>query len=103
LRRWRAIHPEGFTLRDLLAQLGERGLLVLCVLAVVPFLLPLSIAGSSTSFGVIMALTGISRLTCGAPWLPDRLLHRRLAAAALIVVVGHGARLFSRLEQLIHA
>jgi hypothetical protein len=98
----RAMPLEGLTLRDLLAQLGERGLLLVCIMATVPFLLPVSIPGSSIPFGLMIAFNGISLLTHRAPWLPDRLLHRHLAADSLIAVLERGARLFSRLEQLIH-
>lgn len=98
----RAMPLEGLTLRDLLARLGERGLLLVCIMATVPFLLPVSIPGSSIPFGLMIAFNGISLLTHRAPWLPDRLLHRHLAADSLIAVLERGARLFSRLEQLIH-
>jgi hypothetical protein len=98
----RAIPPEGLTLQDLLARLGERGLLLVCILVTVPFLLPVSIPGSSIPFGVIITLNGISLLTHRAPWLPDRLRHRRLAADTLFGVCARGARLFTRLERFIH-
>jgi hypothetical protein len=67
----RAMPPEGLTLREILAQLGERGLLLLCVLVTVPFLLPVSVPGSSVPVGVIIALNGISLLSHRTPWLPD--------------------------------
>jgi hypothetical protein len=98
----RAIPPEGLTLQDLLARLGERGPLLVCILVTVPFLLPVSILGSSIPLGVIIALNGISLLTHRAPWLPGRLRHRRLAADALFGVCARGARLFTRLERFIH-
>jgi hypothetical protein len=98
----RAIPPEGLTLQDLLARLGERGPLLVCILVTVPFLLPVSIPGSSIPLGVIIALNGISLLTHRAPWLPGRLRHRRLAADALLGVCARGARLFTRLERFIH-
>jgi hypothetical protein len=100
--RARAILPEGLTLQDLLARLGERGLLLLCILLTVPFLLPVSIPGSSLPFGAIIALNGISLLTHRGPWLPGRLRHRRLAADALFGVCARGAQLFTRLERFIH-
>jgi len=98
----RAIPPEGLTLQDLLARLGERGLLLVCILVTGPFLLPVSIPGSSMPFGVMIALNGIGLLTHRAPWLPGHLWHRRLAADALFGVCTRRARLFTRLERFIH-
>jgi hypothetical protein len=86
----RAIPPEGLSLQELLARLGERGLLLLCILVTVPFLLLLSIPGSSMPFGVIIALNGIGLVTHRAPWLPGRLRHHRLAADTLFSVCARG-------------
>ncbi len=42
---------EHVTLRTILTQMGENGLLLLCALLSLPFLFPVSIPGVSTVFG----------------------------------------------------
>lgn len=98
----RAIPAKGLTLRELLERLGERSLLVLCMFLTIPFLLPISIPGSSVPFGLIIALNGVGIVTGRSPWLPDRLLKHHLRAEHLIVMLKKGTRLFTRIEKLTH-
>jgi hypothetical protein len=98
----RTIDLQGLTLRELLERFGERGLLMLCIVLTIPFLLPASIPGSSIPFGLVIALNGIGVLTHRSPWLPARLMNRRLDAKHLIVVLEKAGRLFTRLEGLMH-
>jgi hypothetical protein len=98
----RTIDPQGLTLGELLERFGERGLLMLCIVLTIPFLLPASIPGSSIPFGLVIALNGISILTHRSPWFPARLMNRRLDAKHLIVVLEKAGRLFTRLEGLMH-
>jgi len=98
----RSMPAEGLTLRELLERLGERGLLIFCMILTVPFLLPVSIPGSSVPFGLIIALNAIGIITHRPPWLPERLMRRRLSAEHLGRVLEKGERLFKRLERLIH-
>jgi hypothetical protein len=98
----RSLPAAGLTLRELLDRLGERGLLILCMILTVPFLLPVSIPGSSIPFGLIIALNAIGIIADRSPWLPYRLMSRRLSAEQLGKVLERGERLFQRLERLIH-
>jgi hypothetical protein len=93
---------EGLTLREILEQLGDRGLLMLCMVLTIPFLLPVSIPGSSIPFGVLIGLIAVGLVTHRAPWLPDRLMNQRLARGHVVPMLEKGARLFARLERLIH-
>jgi hypothetical protein len=98
----RSVPVEGLTIRELLERLGERGLLLLAMVLTVPFLLPVSIPGASTPFGLIIALIGVGVITNRPPWLPDRLMRRRLSAEQVVSVLERGARLCARVEKLIH-
>lgn len=89
------------TLHDLLAHIGEQGLLVFCLLLIIPFLLPVSIPGVSTVFGVAILLIGIGVLTNRIPWLPKRLMHREIDTDHLIPALQKGAKFFSRIERLV--
>jgi hypothetical protein len=98
----RTMPAEGLTLREILEHLGDRGLLILCMVLTMPFLLPVSIPGSSVPFGVLIALIAVGLVTHRAPWLPDRLMNRRLARGPVVPMLEKGTRLFGRLERLIH-
>jgi hypothetical protein len=98
----RNLPPEGMTLGALLTQLGTRAELIVCMLLTVPFLLPLSIPGSSIPFGLLIALQGLGLFMQRAPWLPKRLSARRLTQAHLGTLLTKGGQLFSRLERFIH-
>lgn len=98
----RSVPAEGLTLRELLERLGERGLLLLAMVLTIPFLLPVSIPGTSTPFGLVIALIGVGIITNRPPWLPDRLMRRRLTADNVVPVLERGARLCARVEKLIH-
>jgi len=97
-----AVPPAGLTLHELLDRLGERGPLLLCMVLTIPFLLPVSIPGASTPFGLLIALIGVGILTNRPPWLPARLMHRRLEANSTVAILERGARLCARIEKLIH-
>jgi hypothetical protein len=97
----RAMPAEGLTLRALLECLEERGLLIFCMVITLPFLLPVSIPGTSTPFGFLIALNAVGLALHKPPWLPDRLMNRRFPAHQLIPMLEKGAQLFARLEKLI--
>jgi hypothetical protein len=88
-------------LRELLAKLGEQGLLLCCLFLAIPFLLPVSIPGISTAFGVVIILIGIGVTLNRVPWLPRQLLERRLATSHLAHAFERGAHLIARLEKVI--
>ncbi|MCS6927043.1 MAG: exopolysaccharide biosynthesis protein [Candidatus Binatia bacterium] len=98
----RSVPAEGLTIRELRERLGERGLLLLAMVLTIPFLLPVSLPGTSTPFGLLIALIGVGVITNRPPWLPDRLLRRRLSVEQMVPVLERGARLCARIETLIH-
>lgn len=75
------VADPGITLRELLALLGEQGLLVFCGLLAVPFLLPVTLPMMSTVFGIPMLLIGFAVMVSRVPWLPERVLLHRVEAA----------------------
>jgi hypothetical protein len=97
----RAMPAEGLTLRTLLNWLGERGLLIFCMILTIPFLLPVSIPGTSTPFGLLIALNAVGLTLHKSPWLPARLMNRRIAMHQLVPMLEKGVQLFKRLERLI--
>lgn len=71
------------TLRELLALVGEQGLLVFCAVLAAPFLLPVTLPAMSTVFGAPMLLIGFAVMLSRVPWLPARLLDYRMPATTV--------------------
>ena len=95
------ITQERISLRDLLELIGEQGLLVFCMFLTIPFLLPVSIPGVSTVFGLVIGLIGIGVALNRVPWLPGRLMNQTIERIHLIPALERGAKLFSRLDNVI--
>lgn len=89
------------TLRELLARIGEQGLLLCCVFLTLPFLLPISIPGVSTVFGIVIILIGIGVTLNRVPWLPRRLMERQLPTENLAHALERGAQFISRIQRFI--
>lgn len=96
-----SLPPERVSIRELLEQIGEQGMLVLAMLLAVPFLLPVTIPGSSTPFGLVIALVGIGVMLDRVPWLPAFLLRRSFASATVAPLLHRGAGLFARMERFV--
>jgi len=86
------------TLRRLLVLVGEHGLLFLCALLTIPFLIPVSIPGVSTVFGAAIILISIGITLNRLPWLPDRLMDKELDAAKLKGILRRGLDVVARVE-----
>lgn len=92
------IQGETVTLRELVAAIGEQGMLLLCAFATLPFLIPVSIPGVSTVFGAAIVLLAVAVTLNRAPWLPDRIMDRQLEAAKLLPALRKGVKLVSRID-----
>lgn len=93
--------PAGsMSLGDLLAVIGDEGLLVLSILLTLVFLIPVSIPGVSTVFGAAILLVGISRLSGRPLWVPRRLAERQLPADRLRPALTGGMSWVRRLERV---
>lgn len=95
-----AVRGHTVTLRELLALVGEQGLLVFCAILASPFLLPVSLPMMSTALGLPMLLIGIAITLNRVPWLPDRLLAHALPSATVQHVLGRCTRWAESLEHL---
>lgn len=101
LRTIAQIRGEHVTLRQLVALIGEQGLLLLCALLTIPFLLPVSIPGVSTVFGAAIILISIGIIANRAPWLPEKIMDRKLDAEKLTGILKRGADIVARIERVI--
>ena len=96
-----SIEGSTITLRKLLALVGEHGLLFLCALLTIPFLIPVSIPGVSTVFGAAIILISIGITTNRMPWLPDRIMDKEMDAVKLSGILRRGAEVVARVETYI--
>ncbi len=96
-----SIDGESVTLRRLFELIGEQGLLLFCMFLTIPFLIPVSIPGVSTIFGLAIILIGVGILLNRLPWLPSRLMERELKTADLKPAFERGAQIFARLDRVI--
>ncbi len=94
-----AIQGDSITLQQLLMLIGEQGLLIFCAILTIPFLLPVSIPGVSTVFGLVIILIGVSVTFNRTLWLPERLAQHRLSSEQLVPVLTRGIQFFTRLER----
>ncbi len=95
------IPTEGTTLRRLFALIGEQGMLMFCMVLTIPFLLPVSIPGVSTVFGLLITLIGVGVTLNRVPWLPRALMDRHLNAEHIVPALERGAKLFARFDRVI--
>ncbi len=95
------ISGETVTLRELMDAVGEQGLLLICALASLPFLIPVSIPGVSTVFGAAIILVGIAIFLNRLPWLPKKILDRRLDTAKLVPALEKGVGIVTRIDRLL--
>lgn len=94
-----SIEGETVTLRNLMLAIGEQGMLVLCAIATLPFLIPVSIPGVSTVFGAAIVLLAVAITLNRLPWLPQRILDRPLETAKLLPALRKGVAIVSRLDK----
>ncbi|HZG84748.1 exopolysaccharide biosynthesis protein [Paenibacillus sp.] len=90
--------PEGLEINELLDRIGKEGMLAAVMMLTVPFLLPVSIPGTSTPFGVLIVLICLSMIT-GLPLrLPRRLGRIRVKQTHMRLIADKAAALLRRVD-----
>lgn len=97
-----ALENRTITLQELLELIGEQGLLFFCIILTLPFILPVSIPGVSTVFGLVIILLGVGITLNRIPWLPEKLMQRTISGEQLVPVLEKGKDFFSKIEHLLH-
>lgn len=97
----RAIEGHAVTLRELIAIIGEQGLLVLCLILATPSLLPVAPPLMSAALALPMLMIAVAVTTNRLPWLPDRLLDHEIPSAMVQQTIVRVARWAQRIEHLI--
>ena len=96
-----SIQGDKVTLRSLMQSIGEQGLLLLCVVLSLPFLIPVSIPGVSTVFGLGIILLGVAVTLNRMPWLPRRILDREIEADRLRPTLEKGLGIVARIDRFV--
>ncbi|KFI30637.1 protein exod [Haematobacter massiliensis] len=95
------IQGKTITLRALMEDMGEQGLLLICAIAALPFLIPVSIPGVSTVFGAAIILIAIAVTLNRMPWLPRKVLDREIATEKLKPALERGVNIVERINRFI--
>ena len=95
-----ALPPGRVEVADIRDLFGQEGLMLLSVFLTMPFMIPVSIPGVSTVFGVAILLIGVSRLLGRKLWLPKRIEQRTLPANKLRDGLTQGLMVVQRLERI---
>ena len=101
LRTVDAIEGRTVTLRELMRLIGGQGLLFLCALLTLPFLIPVSIPGVSTVFGAAIILISLAIAANRTPWLPKRIMDRPIETDKLVSALRRGADIVRRIERFV--
>ncbi|MZP28388.1 exopolysaccharide biosynthesis protein [Heliobacterium undosum] len=96
-----SLPEQGITLRQILDRFGEQGLLLLSAILTIPFLFPVSIPGTSTPFGLVIALVGLGLMTQKTPAFPDKIVDRPICSKKLGAALHRGVSLFERMERIV--
>lgn len=94
------ISGDVVTLREIINVIGREGMLVFCIFLTLPFMVPVSIPGISTLFGLAIGLIGLGVMTHRPPWLPDRLIRKKFPAHRLRLALEKGTIWIHRLERI---
>jgi len=87
------------TLREVMERLGVRASGLVVIIFALPFCAPVTLPGLSTPFGLVIAFIAGRHALGRAPWLPQRLLARKLPPRFFKTVIGGTKRLVGWTER----
>lgn len=91
-------HATPASLADILKATQGRGYSIVLVLITVPFTGPVPLPGLSLPFGLAAALLGLRQLLNRGPWLPRRVLDRRISPRVLATIFGATGKVMKVIE-----
>jgi len=98
----RSLPDQKLTVHELLERVGQSGMLMFAVFLTLPFLVPVSVPGVSTVFGLLPILIGIGFALDRLPWLPSFVMARSVPAGKLAAALEQGSKLVARIERFLH-
>ncbi|MGB9979414.1 exopolysaccharide biosynthesis protein [Methanobacterium sp.] len=94
------IPNDGITIREFLDMMGNRGGLIICLILATPFLIPVSIPGSSIPFGLGIMFIGISRIF-NRYLIPGPIMNYKLPRDNLLKILKGTMNVLGKLEKYI--
>ncbi len=94
------IPPEGITFKGFLDMMGDRGGLIVSMIFATPFLIPVSIPGSSQILGLGIMFIAINR-TFNRYLIPKRIIEYKLPKSMLIKIINSTMTVLNRVEKYI--
>jgi hypothetical protein len=95
------IPEEGITLNEFLEHIGEGGQLFSCMILTAPFLLPVSIPGSSIPFGLAILLISIAIIFNKHVLLPKMAMNYKISQNNVVSLLNGIVSILKRIEKLI--
>lgn len=93
------IPQDGMTLNSFLELVGERGMLITCMVLAAPFLIPISIPGTGVLVGIIVLIISLSIMVDKFYLVPDRLLNHEMSYKHLLKILNASIRMLTFLEK----
>jgi hypothetical protein len=87
------------TLEEFLEITGERGRLILCMILATPFLIPISIPGSSIPFGIGIMFIGIS-IIFNKSLIPKQVLKYKLKKNTILKILKGSINVLNKFEKI---
>jgi len=94
------IPDKNLTISELVKLLGNEGLLLFASILSIVFLIPVSVPGFSTVFGVFIFFIGISNLINKSLWLPKSIKNKTFPAEKLRIALNKGLKWVHFLEKI---
>lgn len=95
------IPEDGINFKEFLDLIGEQGGLISCLILVAPFLLPVSIPGSSLPFGLAIMLINIAIITKTHPLIPKRVMQYKISKKSMVSLLNGMNRVLKGLEKFV--
>lgn len=100
LKELEAATPEqGCSIEDVIDRLGREGLLIAVMVLTLPFLLPVSLPGTSIPFGTLIILVCFALMTARPLKLPQHLCSIRIQRRQMVMLTERAMKLFRCLEE----
>jgi len=92
------IKEKGITISEVIERFGERSHAFVILLASLPFLIPLTIPGFSTPFGLLIIIMAACMMLQVKPWLPAKLSNFELKGEKAAEVFMRGSKIIAKIE-----
>ncbi|MES2527867.1 MAG: exopolysaccharide biosynthesis protein [Bdellovibrionota bacterium] len=79
-------HLPEITLGSIVDRIGDDALLIVCLIAILPFMQPIPIPGLSTLLGFVVLLQGLGMIFLGKPLLTKRMKEMKLSNEKMLMI-----------------